>query len=96
MRLQNQDRKRVTFLTNHDDYSTTATKVYCMSASFDQGEHGNVHRRGCGFVLVHQTSGALVPGSNLASITKILQHISNNVNKTQGREGNLPLRQPTP
>ena len=67
-----------------------------MSASFDQGEHGNVHRRCCGFLLVHQTSGALVPGSNLASITKILQHISNNVNKTQGREGNLPLRQPTP
>ena len=41
-------------------------------------------------MAVHQTSGAEVPGSNPASPTGSL---CNNVKKTQGREGNLPLRQ---
>ena len=47
-------------------------------------------------MLVHQTSEAEVPGSNPASPTMILMRcriIVNNVQKSQGREGNLPLGQ---
>ena len=54
------------------------------------------HRRCGGSLLVHQTSEAEVPGSNPASPTMILMRcriIVNNVQKSQGREGNLPLGQ---
>ena len=49
-----------------------------------------------GSLLVHQTSEAEVPGSHPASLTIILMRcriIANNVEKSQGREGNLPLGQ---
>ena len=45
---------------------------------------------------MHQTSEAEVPGSNPASPTMILMRcriIVNNVQKSQGRERNLPLGQ---
>ena len=49
-----------------------------------------------GSLLALQTSQAEVPGSNPASPTMILMRcriIVNNVEKSQGRQGNLPLRQ---
>ena len=49
-----------------------------------------------GSLLVHQTSEAEVPGSHPASLTIILMRcriIANNVEKSQGREGNLPQEQ---
>ena len=49
-----------------------------------------------GSLMAHQTSGAEVPGSNPASLTMILMRcriIVSNCRQSQGREGNLPLRQ---
>ena len=49
-----------------------------------------------GSLVVHQTSGAEVPGSNPASTTMILMRcriIVKKSRKSQGREGNLPQRQ---
>ena len=58
----------------------------------------------CGFadglLIAHQTSGAEVPGSNSTSPTEshnhpdaLQDHCVIMYRKTQGREGNLPLRQ---
>ena len=46
-------------------------------------------------MVAHQTSGVEVPGSNSAFLTMILMRyrIIIIVNKSQGREGNLQLRQ---
>ena len=49
-----------------------------------------------GWLVAHQTSGAEVPGSNPASPTMILMRcriIVIKYRKSQGRKGNLPLRQ---